>query len=94
MELAEYNARTVQSMGWSGVKNGPLLQRMVDAGFHAFITIDKQLRYQQNIRARGIAIIQLGALSNRTPDLLPLVPPIRSALDRIKPGELILINLQ
>ena len=76
-------------MGWSGKKNGELLQLMNQEGFTILLTTDQNLRYQQNLEQAGVAIVVLVARSNRLPDLLPLIPDVRSVLSTIAPGEVI-----
>ena len=41
--------KTVREKGWSGKKNGELLKLIVFSGFDFFVTIDRNLRYQQNL---------------------------------------------
>ncbi|MEG4576513.1 hypothetical protein QUA56_28130 [Microcoleus sp. N3A4] len=88
-ELADYEIRTVVEMGWSGKKNGELLQLMSQEGFTILLTTDQNLRYQQNLQQAGVAVIVLVASSNRLPDLLPLIPNARNVLNAITPGEVI-----
>jgi hypothetical protein len=71
-------------MGWSGVKNGKLLALASD-DFDAFITVDKNLPYQQNLATLPVAIVVLDAVSNELPALLPLVPQLLRALSSMKP---------
>lgn len=71
-------------MGWSGVTNGKLLALAADE-FDAFITVDKNLPYQQNLTTLPVAVIVLDAVSNELPALLPLVPVIERALSTLKP---------
>ena len=56
--LTGYTSRTVQEMGWSGIKNGALLS-LADAEFDVLITIDHGFEYQQNLKERKIAILLL-----------------------------------
>lgn len=88
-ELADYEIRTVVEMGWSGKKNGELLQVMSQEGFTILLTTDQNLRYQQNLQQAGVAVVVLIASSNRLPDLLPLVADARNVLNTITPGEVI-----
>src|SRR5712692_11789955 len=50
-----HECRTAQEMGWSGKKNGELLD-LAENEFEALITLDTNLRYQQNLRGRKIAV--------------------------------------
>ena len=88
-ELTDYEIRTVVEMGWSGKKNGELLQLMVQESFTILLTTDQNLRYQQNLQQAGVAVVVLVAPSNRLPDLVPLIPSVRSLLGTIRPGEVI-----
>jgi hypothetical protein len=76
-------------MGWSGKKNGELLQLMNQAGFTILLTADQNLRYQQNLQQAGVAVVVMVAQSNRLPDLLPLIPSVCSTLDIITAGEVV-----
>ncbi|MBW4692084.1 MAG: DUF5615 family PIN-like protein [Lyngbya sp. HA4199-MV5] len=88
-ELADYEIHTVVEMGWSGKKNGELLRLMNQKGFTILLTTDQNLRYQQNLQQTGVAVIVLVARSNRFPDLVPLIPDVRTVLNTINPGEVI-----
>lgn len=88
-ELVDYEIRTVVEMGWSGKKNGELLRLMNQEGFTILLTTDQNLRYQQNLEQFGVAVIVLVARSNRLPNLVPLIPYVRSVLSVIAPGEVL-----
>ena len=88
-ELTDYQVRTVVEMGWSGKKNGELLQLMTQESFTILLTADQNLRYQQNLQEAGIGVVVLVAPSNRLPDLIPLMPKARNVLSAIAPGEVI-----
>lgn len=85
---AVHNCRTVRSEGWSGKKNGDLLN-LAENEFDVLITIDTDLRYQQNLRNRKIAIVLLRARANRLEILEPYFPGCAHALETIKPGDFI-----
>ncbi|MBN3895752.1 MAG: DUF5615 family PIN-like protein [Nostoc sp. NOS(2021)] len=91
-ELTDYEVRTVVEMGWSGKKNGELLQLMIRESFTILLTTDQNLRYQQNLQQTGVAVVVLVASSNRLPDLLPLIPSVRSVLATIAPGVVVEIG--
>ena len=91
-ELPDHDAKTVAEMGWSGTKNGALL-RLMNGNFDVFITIDQNLKYQQNLQGTSIAIIQLSAPSNRLKDLLPLIPELKRVLELIHAGEIIQVRM-
>jgi len=79
-------------MGWSGKKNGQLLQLMGAQNFEVLLTVDQNLRYQQNLRAAGVAVVVLVASSNRLAELLPLLPSAFAALASVKPGDIVEIT--
>lgn len=91
-ELARHDVRTVPEMGWSGKKNGELLQLLAGQGFEVLLTVDQNLRYQQNLQAAGVAVVVLVAASNRLADLVPLMPSVRAALGSIRPGDVVEIT--
>ena len=71
---------TTQEMGWKGKKNGELLVLMIKNGFEAFITIDRNLQYQQNLSKLNLTIFVLNAQDNRISSLEPLIPKIKAHL--------------
>ena len=72
-------------MGWSAIKNGELLE-LASKRFDAFVTVDRNLAFQQNVQSLSIAVIVLHAKTNRLADLLPLVPNLLTAIGSAKPG--------
>jgi hypothetical protein len=91
-ELPGHDVRTVPEMGWSGKKNGELLALMTTQGFEVLLTVDQNLRYQQNLQAAGLALIVLVAASTRLADLVPLMPSVPAALGSISPGDIVEIT--
>jgi len=82
--LPNHDVRTVVEMGWSGVKNGKLLALAAN-GFDAFVTVDKNLPYQQNLTTLPVSVIVLDAVSNELTVLLPLVPGLERVLSSMQP---------
>jgi hypothetical protein len=76
-------------MGWAGKKNGELLALMAGTGFEVLLTVDQNLRYQQNLVSAGVAVIVLVAPSTRLADLIPLMPAAQAALATIRPGDVV-----
>ncbi len=83
--LVGHSVSTVQGLGWDGTKNGALLKR-ASGLIDAFVTIDGNLQHQQNVSVLLFGIVVVGALSNRVQDVMPLVPEILAALERVRPG--------
>jgi hypothetical protein len=80
-------------MGWSGRKNGELLQLMTGQGFEVLVTVDQNIRHQQNLQVGGVAVLVLVAPSNRLADLVPLMPSAQAALASMKPGDVVEITI-
>ncbi len=87
--LPDYQVRTVVELGWSGKKNGELLQLMSQQVFTVLLTTDQNLRYQQNLQQAGVAVVVMVASSNRLCDLLPLIPKVGNAIAIATPGVVI-----
>jgi hypothetical protein len=92
-ELPGHEVRTVPEMGWAGKKNGALLALIREAGFEVFVTTDQNLEYQQNLQRAGIPVLVLVAFSNTLQSLFPLMPGVRSALERVQPGEVVHVSV-
>ena len=90
-ELAEHEVQTVTKRGWSGIKNGNLLA-LAATEFDVFLTVDQNLKYQQNLKNFDIAIVLLIARNNRLKTLLLLMPEVREALSEITKGDFIHIG--
>jgi hypothetical protein len=80
---------TVQEEGFAGTINGALLLKL-EGRFDVFITADKNLRYQQNLSERALAIIELP--TNRLPLLRPLLPRIAVCVESIAPSTYVQIT--
>jgi hypothetical protein len=93
-ELKTLDFSTVQQMGWQGKKNGELLSLMKQEGFDVLLTIDQNLRFQQNLQQTGIAVVIIKAKSNKTKHLLPAIPQVIAALSAIQPGCFIVIDTE
>ncbi len=90
-ELPEHEVLTVTERGWSGIKNGNLLA-LAAPEFDVFLTIDQNIKYQQNLKNFSIGIIILIARNNRFKTLLPLMADVKEALGKIKTGDFIRIG--
>ena len=83
---------TIREMGWSGKQNGELLALMQIAGFEVLVTVDQNLRYQQNLAASSISLLVMIAKTNKLQDLIPLAEPVRLALAVIVPGTVVEVS--
>ncbi len=82
---SEHEVWTVRDKGWLGKKNGELLKLMIVDNFQLFITVDKNLPYQQNLDRLPLTIFVLNAKDNRRSSLQKLIPLV---FERIKIGNL------
>jgi len=89
--LSAHEVRTVVEMGWAGFKNGKLLS-LAAAGFDAFITVDKNLPYQQNRSALPLSVVVLDARANDLASLLPLIPALERALAVLEPRSCVFVG--
>lgn len=78
-DIVGHEVKTTRQMGWSSIKNGELLA-LAATDFDAFVTVDRNLSFQQDVSARNIAVVVLRATSNRLADLRPLVPKLLACL--------------
>ncbi len=90
--LPSHQVSTVVRRGWSGVKNGRLLA-LAATEFDVFVTVDKNLPYQQDMAALPIAVVILDAVSNELPFLLPLVPKLEARLATLLTGSFSVVTL-
>jgi predicted nuclease of predicted toxin-antitoxin system len=89
-DLPGHEVKTVQEMGWDGVKNGRLLA-LAEREFQVFITVDRNLSFQQNVPHFSIAVIVLAAQSIRLVHTRPLMPKLLALLPSLQPGQVVSI---
>jgi len=90
-DLPGHDVRTVQEMGWAGIKNGRLLG-LAQRDFQVFITGDSNLSFQQNLPAFSIAVVVLQAESIRLIHTRPLMPKVLAVLPSLQPGNLVTVS--
>lgn len=61
--LAVHAVKTAFELGWSTLKNGELIAAAESAAFDVFVTTDRNLKYQQNLSHRKLAIVVLSTTS-------------------------------
>jgi hypothetical protein len=82
--LASHEVTTAYEAGWSRLANGALLQAAEASGFDIMVTTDRNLRYQQNLAGRRLAILVLSTTS--WPRIQAALPAIVSAVEASRPG--------
>ena len=83
--IVGHEVKTARQMGWATIKNGELLA-LAAAEFDVFVTVDRNLSFQQHLTDFDIAVIVLRARSNRLAALVPLVPDLQEAIPRAPRG--------
>jgi predicted nuclease of predicted toxin-antitoxin system len=87
--LVGHSVSTAAREGWADLENGELLSAAETAGFEVLITSDKNLRYQQNLALRKIAIIELP--TNRLRVVVAYGEEATQLLARINPGDYLIV---
>ncbi len=85
---------TVKEQQWSGIKNGKLLSLMISNGFDGLVTMDRNLRYQQNLDKHEIRIVVLNAKDNKLMTLQPFVSELESQLAHSSEKKVLEINIE
>lgn len=76
---------TVRNKDWLGKKNGELLKLVIEDNFDIFVTVDRNIPYQQNLERLPLTIFVLCAVDNRRETLAKLIPKL---FDRLAEGNL------
>ena len=82
--LTDHTVESAYERGWSSLQNGELIAAAEQAGFEVLVTTDRNLKYQQNLANRRIAIVVL--LSASWPRIRQVVPAITQAIEAAAPG--------
>ena len=82
--LSGHQVETAYELGWSRLTNGDLLAA-AEGRFDVLVTTDRNLRHQQSLSGRKLAVLVLPTTS--WPKLRGQVQGIVSALATLKPGE-------
>jgi hypothetical protein len=75
-------------MGWASKQNGELLA-LAEGEFDVFLTVDRNLSFQNEVTRFTLAVVVLRAKGNRLSDLRPLIPELLSVLGAVAPGQVV-----
>jgi hypothetical protein len=89
--LVGHEASNVHTHGWAGIKNGELLRR-AHGVCDVFVTLDRNLEFQQNIKVLPYGIVVVRSRSNRIVDLAPHIPDILQAASQVGPGRIVTVG--
>jgi predicted nuclease of predicted toxin-antitoxin system len=88
-----HECETVRDAGFSGKENGELLA-LAEGHFDVLVTIDKNIRYQQNMdQDSDVSARLIRPASNDLDDIRPLVPNALVALQSLKPGQVFEVGI-
>ena len=89
--LFGHEVKTVTEAGWAGKRNGELLG-LVSERFDAFITVDRNLSYQQNLSRLSFPVVLMVPDGPRFESLQRLVPALLAKIETAPPGQLTVID--
>jgi hypothetical protein len=89
--LKEHTVKKTKDLGWNILSNGELLKVAEEAAFEVFLTTDKNIRYQQNLAKRIIAIVVLG--NSRWPVVQLHVDRVVAAVNAAQPGTYVEVEI-
>jgi predicted nuclease of predicted toxin-antitoxin system len=82
--LTQHEVTTAHERGWSQLKNGELLDSAEKEGFAVLVTTDTNLKYQQNLTSRKLAIVVLTTTS--WPRIQRVASTVVAAVEGAAPG--------
>ena len=82
--LADHEVSTAFELGWSKLTNGALIEAAERIGFEVFVTTDQNLRYQQNLQGRKLAIVVL--MGTSWPKIQLRLDAVQNALANVQVG--------
>lgn len=87
--LSGHAVKSTREMGWETFRNGQLLAAAAAAQSDVMLTVDRNLKHEQNLATLPLAVVVLVARSNRLSDRVPLVPAVEQALAVLVPKTLV-----
>ncbi|HEY1754391.1 MAG TPA: DUF5615 family PIN-like protein [Bryobacteraceae bacterium] len=89
--LAGHTVTKAKERGWDRLTNGDLLAAAEKAGFDLLLTADKNMRYQQNLCGRAIALVVLG--QSAWPLVRTHLEKIAAAVNAAAPGSFMEVEI-
>ena len=83
-----HEVETVQSMGWAGITNGKLMA-LSQPRFDVFVTVDKNLKHQQNLARLKLGLIVVAVPDNNIRYFRPIFAQLLNAAESVRPGQVI-----
>jgi predicted nuclease of predicted toxin-antitoxin system len=89
--LPTHDVKSARDMGWQALRNGALLSA-ASREFDCVVTVDQNVKHQQNLATLPVSVTVLVTPRNRLADLLPLVPALEAALASLPPRTLVEVS--
>src|ERR1035438_7606854 len=89
--LTGHSVAEARTRGWEELSNGELIDVAEQAGFEVLVTTDKNIRYQQNLKARKIALVVLG--NSQWPMVKLVAQEIVAAVNSVQPGSYVEVEV-
>ncbi len=93
IEFKGHEVSSVGEMGWLGKRNGELLRLLSAYGFDGFVTMDKNLQYQQNLSQISVCVIVLNAPNNKIDTLKPYTKKLAEILTLLSESKVIIVDI-
>ena len=94
MDYTDYEVFTVRDKGWNGIKNGELLKRILADGIDVLLTVDKNMRYQQNFDKYPVTVLVLSTYDNSYDSLTQFTAQVKSLLNQaVLPAGVTIVQL-
>ena len=90
-DLMGHEVITVPRRGWAGIKNGELLE-LAEKEFDVFVTVDRKLAAQQDLKKFRIPVILIRARTNRLEHIRPLAAELLERLSEAGAGKLTIVG--
>lgn len=88
MAFAGHQVKTVVEMGWRGITNGKLLA-LADSEFDVFVTLDQNLKYQQNVLKLRLGFLVIKVPDNKIAYYRPIFSEMCDAAEKIEAGQVV-----
>lgn len=89
--LVGHSVETAFELGWGTLQNGALISAAEAEGFEVFLTTDKNLKYQQNLAGRRLAVVVLSTTS--WPRIRAATAKVLEAVESARPGSFIEVTV-
>jgi hypothetical protein len=89
--LTGHEIAYARRIGWHELENGELIEKAEEAGYEVLVTTDKNIRYQQNLSERKIALVVLG--NSQWPVVRRYLDRIAAAVDACTPGSYLEVEI-